>query len=164
MAKKNNKGKIKNNTDSSIAVNRRAFYNYEILKKIEVGIILTGTEIKSVRDHKVDLRDAYAKDISGEMWLFNSHISAYANATYNNHDPKRDRKLLLHRLQIDELSLTVAQKGFTLVPLRMYLKKNVAKLELGLATGKRQYDKRRTIRDREMDREARRSMKIFDQS
>ena len=164
MARKKNKGKSKNDTDSSIAVNRRAFYNYEILKKIEVGIILTGTEIKSVRDHKVDLRDAYAKDISGEMWLFNSHISAYANATYNNHDPKRDRKLLLHRLQIDELSLTVAQKGFTLVPLRMYLKKNVAKLELGLATGKRQYDKRRTIRDREMDREARRSMKIFDQS
>ena len=150
--------------DSSIAVNRRAFYNYEILKRLEVGIMLTGTEIKSVRDHKVDLRDAYAKDVQGEMWLFNSHISAYANATYNNHDPKRDRKLLLHRGQIDELSLTLAQKGYTLVPLRMYLKRNVAKLELGLATGKRQFDKRRTIRDREMDREARRSMKTFAQS
>lgn len=158
------KTKKKNQQDNSIAVNRRAFYNYEILKRLEVGIMLTGTEIKSVRDHKVDLRDAYAKDVQGEMWLFNSHISAYANATYNNHDPKRDRKLLLHRGQIDELSLTLAQKGYTLVPLRMYLKRNVAKLELGLATGKRQFDKRRTIRDREMDREARRSMKTFAQS
>tara|TARA_A100001037_G_scaffold278983_1_gene280374 strand:+ start:18176 stop:18670 length:495 start_codon:yes stop_codon:yes gene_type:complete len=164
MAKQNSKRNKNGQADSSIAVNRRAFYNYEILRKMEVGIILTGTEIKSVRDHKVDLRDAYAKDVQGEMWLFNSHISTYANATYNNHDPKRDRKLLLHRSQINELSLTVAQKGFTLVPLRMYIKKNVAKLELGLATGKRQFDKRRTIRDREMDREARRSMKIFDQS
>ncbi|HCG90352.1 MAG TPA: SsrA-binding protein [Dehalococcoidia bacterium] len=151
----------KQQKETAIAVNRRAFFNYEILKRFEVGIMLTGTEIKSVRDNKVDLRDAYAKDIKGEMWLFNSHISTYVNATINNHDPKRDRKLLLHKEQINELSLTVSRKGYTLIPLKIYFKRSRAKLELGLATGKRQYDKRRVLKDREMDREAQRALKSY---
>ena len=154
MAKKNNKGKIKNDTDSSIAVNRRAFYNYEILKKIEVGIILTGTEIKSVRDHKVDLRDAYAKDISGEMWLFNSHISAYANATYNNHDPVRERKLLLSKSDIRKIDAKFKEKGLAIIPLRLFVNsRGFAKLEIALAKGKKIHDKRDSIKDKDIKRE-----------
>jgi len=143
----------------SIAVNRRALHNYEILERYEAGLVLTGTEIKSVRAGRVDLADAYARPQDGELWLVNAHISPYDPASVYNHDPRRPRKLLLHRGQIAELSSAVSQKGLTVVALRMYIKSHVAKVELGLARGKRQYDKRRTIIEREMDMAARQAVR-----
>ena len=140
------------------ATNRRAFFNYEILERVEAGLVLTGTEIKSVRAGKVDLSDGYARVRDGEMWLLNTYIAPYDPASQFNHDPRRPRKLLLHRTEIAELESAIAEKGLTLVALRVYIKRHVAKVELGLARGKRQYDKRRTIINREMDREARRAV------
>jgi SsrA-binding protein len=142
-----------------IATNRQAFFNYELLDRYEAGLALTGTEIKSVRAGKVDLREAYARYQNGEMWLFNSHIAQYDPASIYNHDPRRARKLLLHRDQIIKLADEVAQKGLTIVALRIYIKNHVAKVELGLARGKRQFDKRRAIRDREMDMAARQAVR-----
>ncbi len=147
--------------DGTIAVNRRARHDYEVLDKYEAGMVLTGTEIKSIRGGKVDLRDAYARPEGGEMWLFNAHIAAYDPASVNNHDPRRPRKLLLHREQIAELGAAVAQKGLTIVALRIYIRNHVAKVELGLARGKRQYDKRRAIIDRELDMAARRAVRSY---
>ena len=147
--------------DGTIAVNRRARHDYEVLDKYEAGMVLTGTEIKSIRGGKVDLRDAYARPEAGEMWLFNAHIAAYDPASINNHDPRRPRKLLLHREQIAELTAAVAQKGLTIVALRIYIRNHVAKVELGLARGKRQYDKRRAIIDRELDMAARRAVRSY---
>jgi len=144
--------------DRTIAVNRKAFHDYEILEKYEAGLMLTGTEIKSVRSGRVDLRDAYARPEGGELWLVNAHIATYDPASVHNHDPRRPRKLLLHRKQIDELIANVAQKGLTIVGLRVYIRNHVAKVELGLARGKRQFDKRRAIMDRELDLAARRAM------
>ena len=143
----------------SIAVNRRALYNYEILERYEAGLVLTGTEIKSVRAGRVDLADGYARPQDGELWLVNVHISPYDPASVYNHDPRRPRKLLLHRGQIAELSSAVAQKGLTVVALRLYIKNHVAKVELGLGRGKRQYDKRRTIIERELDMAARQAVR-----
>ena len=142
-----------------IASNRQAFFNYEILDRYEAGLVLTGTEIKSIRAGKVDLRDAYARAMEGELWLLNCHIAQYDPASIYNHDPRRPRKLLMHRDEIARLSDEVAQKGLTLVALRIYIRNHVAKVELGLARGKRQYDKRRAIRDREMDMSARQAMR-----
>ena len=141
-----------------VASNRRARFDYEILETYEAGISLTGTEIKSIRAGKVDLRDAYARANNGEMWLHNTYIAPYDPASVNNHDPKRSRKLLLHRAEISRIISDTAEKGLTIVAMRLYIKRHVAKVELGLARGKRQYDKRRTIIDRDMDREARRAM------
>jgi SsrA-binding protein len=142
-----------------ISVNRRAFHNYEIIERHEAGLVLTGTEIKSVRAGRVDLRDGYARPIDGELWLVNAHIATYDAASIFNHDPRRSRKLLMHRDEIEELTAAVAQKGLTLVALRVYIKRHVAKVELGLGRGKRQYDKRRAIIDRELDMAARRAMR-----
>jgi SsrA-binding protein len=147
--------------DRTIAVNRKAFHDYEILEKYEAGLVLTGTEIKSVRAGKVDLRDAYARPENGELWLVNAHIAPYDAGSIYNHDPRRPRKLLLHRHQIEELLANVAQKGLTIVGLRVYIRNHVAKVELGLARGKRQYDKRRAIIDRELDMQARRAMSAY---
>ncbi|MDA0262547.1 MAG: SsrA-binding protein SmpB [Chloroflexi bacterium] len=141
-----------------VASNRKANFDYEILERYEAGISLTGTEIKSIRAGKIDLRDAYARTVNGEMWLYNVYIAPYDPASANNHDPMRARKLLLHRAEILRITASAAEKGLTIVALRVYIKKHVAKVELGLARGKRQYDKRRTIMDRDMDREARRAM------
>ena len=141
-----------------IASNRRAHFNYEILDRYEAGHLLTGTEIKSIRGGKIDLSDAYARANNGEMWLHNAYIAPYDPANQQNHDPKRNRKLLLHRAEIMEMSSNAAERGLTIVPLRVYIKHHVAKVELGMARGKRQYDKRRAIIDRDMDREARRAM------
>ena len=143
----------------TIAVNRQARFNYEILDQYEAGLALTGTEIKSVRAGRVDLREAYARPQQGELWLLNAHIAPYDAGSIYNHDPRRPRKLLLHREEIRKLSDEVAQKGLTLVALRLYIKNHVAKLEVGLARGKRQYDKRRAIRDRELDLAARQAMR-----
>ncbi len=164
MAKARSKTRTKKtpaaqNGRRSIAVNRRALYNYEILERYEAGLVLTGTEIKSVRAGRVDLADAYARPQDGELWLVNAHISPYDAASVFNHDPRRSRKLLLHRNQIAELSADIAQKGLTLVALRLYIKNHVAKVELGLARGKRQYDKRRAIMEREMDMAARQAVR-----
>ena len=143
----------------TISVNRQAFFNYEILDRYEAGLSLTGTEIKSVRAGQVDLREAYARPQNGELWLVNSHIAQYDPASIYNHEPRRPRKLLLHKEQIADLTDAVSQKGLTIVGLRLYIKNHVAKVELGLARGKRQYDKRRAIRDREMDMDARQAMR-----
>ena len=143
----------------TITVNRQATFNYEILDRYEAGLALTGTEIKSIRAGRVDLRDAYARPMEGELWLLNSHIAQYDPASIYNHEPRRPRKLLMHREQISMLSDEVSQKGLTIVAMRMYIRNHVAKVELGLARGKRQFDKRRAIRDREMDMAARQAMR-----
>ena len=159
---------VKKKTDGSkssgnaIATNRRAFFDYEILDRREAGLVLTGTEIKSVRAGKVDLREAYARPMNGELWLMNAHIATYDPANIHNHEPKRSRKLLLHKSEIIQLASEVAEKRLTIVPLRMYIKNHVAKVELALARGKRQYDKRRAIIDKEMDLAARRALRSED--
>ena len=142
-----------------IAVNRKALYDYEILDRVEAGLVLTGTEIKSIRAGKVDLRDAYARVTDGELWLHGAHIAPYDAGSYMNHDPKRPRKLLAHRGEIGELGAQTAEKGLTLTALRLYLKNHYAKVELGIARGKRQYDKRRAIIERERERQARQAVK-----
>jgi SsrA-binding protein len=152
---------VDNSNDRTIAVNRRAFHDYEILERYEAGLVLTGTEIKSIRSGRVDLRDAYARPENGELWLVNAYIAPYDPASIFNHDPRRPRKLLLHRSQINELTAAVSQKGLTVVALRIYIKNHVAKVELGLARGKRQYDKRRAMIERELDMAARRAMSSY---
>jgi SsrA-binding protein len=161
LAKTKKTASVNHSDDRTIAVNRRALHNYEVLEKYEAGLALTGTEIKSIRSGRVDLRDAYARPQDGELWLVNAHISPYDPASIFNHDPRRPRKLLLHRNQINELTAAVAQKGLTIVALRIYIKNHVAKVELGLARGKRQYDKRQAIIDRELDMAARRAVRNY---
>jgi SsrA-binding protein len=142
----------------TIAVNRRARHDYDILEKFDAGIVLTGTEIKSIRARRVQLRDAYAAIEGGEPYLHNMHISPYEAGNRFNPDPKRTRKLLLHRREIDRLLGRTTEKGLTLVPLRVYLQRGYAKVELGLARGKRQYDKRKAIAEREARREEERAL------
>ena len=141
-----------------ISVNRQARHDYDILETVEAGIALTGSEIKSVRAGKVQLKDAYARRMNGEMWLYGAHIAQYEAATRNNHDPVRDRKLLLHRDQILDLAEAVEAHGLTIVPLRLYLKKGRAKVELGLARGRHQYDKRAAIAKRETEQKLREAL------
>jgi SsrA-binding protein len=142
-----------------ITVNRKAYHDYHIQETFEAGIVLKGSEIKSIRAGKVNLSDAYAKPENGELWLYNSHIASYDAASYNTHEPVRPRKLLLHRKEIDILAGKVMQKSLTLVPLKLYIKHGVAKLELGVAKGKKVYDKREAIARRDADREIERAMK-----
>ena len=142
-----------------ITVNRKAYHDYHIQESLEAGIVLKGSEIKSVRAGKINLSDAYAKPENGELWLHNSHIASYDAASYNTHEPIRPRKLLLHRKEIDILSGKVMQKGLTLVPLKLYIKHGVAKLELGVARGKKVYDKREAIARRDAEREMERALK-----
>jgi SsrA-binding protein len=142
-----------------VATNRRARFDYAILETVEAGLVLTGTEIKSVRQGKVDLRDAYARPLRQELWLENAHIAQYTEGNTQNHEPKRARKLLLHRRQIDDLSAQISQKGLTVVPLRLYIKGRVAKVLLGLAKGKRSYEKRDVLIERAVERETRREIK-----
>ncbi len=139
----------------TIATNRRARRDYDILDTFEAGIVLTGTEIKSLRANRANIGDAYARPEGGELWLHNLHISQYDAGNSANHDPMRPRKLLLHKAQIRRLSRDVSEKGFTLVPLRVYLKRHLAKVELALAKGRRRHDKRRAIIDRYREQEAR---------
>jgi SsrA-binding protein len=142
-----------------IAVNRKAYHNYVIQDTLEAGMVLKGSEIKSIREGKVNLSDAYARPENGELWLYNSHIASYDAASYNTHEPMRPRKLLLHRKEINILAGKVVQKGLTLVPLKLYIKRGVAKLELGVAKGKKIYDKKEAIARRDTDREMERAMK-----
>lgn len=146
-------------TDRVVATNREAYHNFHILETHECGIALTGTEVKSVREGRCNLKDGYAQIRQGEAWLVNAHISPYSHGNRENHDPTRARKLLLHRNEIDKLAGKVQEKGLTLVPTKMYLKKGRIKLEIGVARGKKLYDKRETQRRREADREAQQMMK-----
>ncbi|HUG56272.1 MAG TPA: SsrA-binding protein SmpB [Candidatus Limnocylindrales bacterium] len=139
--------------ERTIAFNRRASFDYQIERKVEAGIALLGTEIKSVRAGHVNLADGYARIDRGEAWLRNVHIAAWTHASFENHDPTRPRKLLLHREEIGNLAGEVSQKGYTLVPLRLYIRDGHAKVELGVARGKKRYDKRQTIKEREAARE-----------
>ena len=141
------------------ATNRKAYHNYELGESVEAGIVLTGTEIKSIRAGRVSLGDAYVKPEAGELWLVNAHIARYEASSYLSHDPKRPRKLLLHRKQIDSLTAKMLERGFTLVPLKLYIKDSIAKVEVALARGKKLYDKRESIIRRETDREIGRAIK-----
>ncbi len=142
-----------------VATNRKARHDYEILETYEAGVVLTGTEIKSVREGRVNLRDGFVLLKDGEAWLMNVHISPYSHGSLHNHEPRRPRKLLLHKGEINRLAGRVQEKGWTIIPLRMYLKGGWAKVEIGLARGKRQYDKRRDIAKREFEREKARYLK-----
>jgi SsrA-binding protein len=139
--------------DRTVATNRRARHEYEILETVEAGLVLRGTEVKSLRDGQVTFKDAYATVRNNEAWLLGCHISPYSHGTDANHDPERDRKLLLHAREISRLTGKIAERGLTLVPLRLYFKKGRAKLELGLARGRKLHDKRSAIREREVRRE-----------
>jgi SsrA-binding protein len=145
--------------ERDVAVNRRAYHDYFIDEKYEAGMMLTGTEVKSVRNGRCNLRDGYVRLDRGEAWLENVHISPYAQGNLMNHDPLRSRKLLLHRKEISSLIGKVKQKGYTLIPLRVYIARNHAKVEIGLGRGKRQYDKRQAIAAREARREIERAVR-----
>lgn len=143
----------------TLAENRKARHDYSIEETYEAGVALTGTEIKSIRAGRVNLRDSYAQVKGGEMWLFNVHIAPYDQAGYVSHDPMRPRKLLMHRKEINRLAGAVTEKGLALIPLRVYLKNNRAKIELALARGKKSYDKRDAIAERDSKREVERALR-----
>jgi len=142
-----------------VATNRKARHDYSIEDTIEAGIVLAGSEIKSIRDGRVNLRDSFAAIEGGEVWMHNVHIAPYNPASHYGHEPRRRRKLLLHRRQIARLESRVQEKGYTLIPLRIYLSHNRAKVELALARGKRQYDKRAAIAAREDQRRTERALR-----
>ena len=145
--------------DTTIATNRAAFHNYFILETVEAGLELRGTEIKSLRAGGANLREGYVRFGGGEAFLVNVHISPYEQGHSSNHEAKRERKLLLHKAEIIRLGITIKQKGLTLVPLRLYWKGNRVKLEIGLGKGKRQYDKREAIAEREAKRDMSRAVR-----
>jgi SsrA-binding protein len=149
----------KDERERDVAVNRRAYHDYFVDEKYEAGLVLTGTEVKSLRAGRCNLRDGFVRIDGHEAWLENVHISPYAQGNLMNHDPLRPRKLLLHRKQIATLIGKVRQKGYTLVPLRVYFSRNHAKVEVGLARGKREYDKREAIAERDAKREIARAMR-----
>jgi len=142
-----------------VATNRKAYHNYHLGDSVEAGVALTGTEIKSIRAGRVSLADAYVRPEGGELWLVNAHIARYDAASYMSHEPTRSRKLLLHRKQINELTSRMQEKGFTLVPLKLYIKDSRAKVEVALARGKKLYDKREAIARSEAEREIARAIK-----
>lgn len=144
---------------TNIAENRKAFHDYHILDTYEAGVALLGTEVKAIREGRVNLRDSYASVDRGEAFLHNVNISPYSHRGYADHEPLRMRKLLLHKREILKLTAHVAEKGMTVVPLRMYFKEGRVKVALGVAKGKKAYDKRDAIKQREADREARAVMK-----
>lgn len=144
---------------TNIAENRKAFHDYHILDTWEAGMVLLGTEVKSIREGRVNLRDSFARIERGEVWLYNVNISAYSHRGYADHEPLRQRKLLMHRDEIRKLIGKTTEKGMTIVPTRMYYKNGRVKVEVGLAKGKKDYDKRETIKRRETDRETRAAVK-----
>jgi SsrA-binding protein len=146
-------------SEQVVATNRKAFFNYEILDRVEAGVMLLGTEIKSVREGGLNFRDSFVEFRGGELFLVGCRIGPYSHGNLQNHPEGRDRKLLLHKREILKLGGKATEKGFTIVPLRAYMKKGRLKLEIGLARGKRAHDKRETIRRRELDREARQMIK-----
>jgi SsrA-binding protein len=145
--------------DHNIATNRRARHDYEILETLEAGLVLRGTEVKSLRGSHVTFKDAYAVVKGNELWLVGCHINPYSHGTDANHDPERDRKLLLHRREISRLTGKIAERGLTLIPLRLYFKGGRAKLEIGLGRGKKLHDKRASLRERDSRREVDRAVR-----
>lgn len=141
-----------------VAENRKARHEYSILKTYEAGLVLMGSEVKSVRDRQVQLKDAYVSFRGSEAFLQNAHIAVYKSSSYNNHEPERLRKLLLNRSELDSISESLQEKGLTCIPLKVYFKKGRAKVELGLARGKKLYDKRESIKKRDADLELKRSL------
>lgn len=146
-------------SSKEIVSNRKALYNYEVLETVEAGIVLTGTEIKSLRDHGGNLADAYVTIHQGEAWLINASIALYRFGNINNHEERRKRKLLLHKYEINRLEARVARKGMTLIPLAMTLLRGWVKVRIGCCKGKKVHDKRRSIIEREKDREIAHAMK-----
>ena len=147
------------NKGDPIAVNRKARFDYDIQQTIEAGLVLLGTEIKAIREGRANIHEAFAKKESGEIWLFNAHISQYSAGGINAHDQTRPRKLLLHKDQIDDLCKQVDTKGLALIALKLYIKNHRAKILMGLGRGRKKQDKRRAIIDREREREAQRAMR-----
>src|SRR3954467_13464635 len=143
----------------NVAENRKAFHDFDILDTWEAGVVLLGTEVKSIREGRVNLRDSFARVDKGEVWLHNVNISSYSHRGYADHEPLRQRKLLMRREEIRKLIGKTAEKGMTIVPLRMYFKKGRVKVAIGLAKGKKDYDKRETIKRRETERETRAAVK-----
>lgn len=147
-------------SEKVVTVNRKARHDYFILDTFEAGLALLGTEVKSLRAGKVNLKDSYARVRHGELWLCGVHISPYSHGSYNNHDPERERKLLMHKSEIRRLSGKIEEGGMTLVPLRIYFRNGKAKVELALARGKKHYDKRQSIAKRDAKREISKQMKL----
>jgi SsrA-binding protein len=145
-----------NPSEKNITVNRKARHEYEIIQTIEAGIVLLGTEVKSLRQGKINLVDSFAQIKNGEVWLVSAHISEYTEGNINNHEPTRTRKLLLNKVEIRKLTSKVNEKGLTLVPLRVYFSSGKVKVELGLAKGKKVYDKREDIKKRDFQRDQQR--------
>ncbi len=146
----------------TIATNRKAFHDYEIMERVEAGISLVGTEIKSMRSGGAHIREAYARPLNGEIWLYGAHIAEYSAASIMNHEPTRPRRLLLHKQQIRDWTSEIAERGLTVVPLSLYLKDGKAKVELGLVRGRKQYDKRQAIAKRDANREIQRALRHSD--
>ncbi|MCH5464492.1 SsrA-binding protein SmpB [Levilactobacillus tujiorum] len=157
MAKK----KSKKTPDNVLAQNRKARHDYFVTETVEAGLVLTGTEIKSIRERRINLQDGFAQVRNNEAWLMNVHINEYIQGNRFNHDPLRNRKLLLHKKQIHRLGIAAQDKGVTLIPLKVYLKHGFAKVLIGVAHGKREFDKRETIKRREQDRQIARVMKRY---
>jgi SsrA-binding protein len=148
-----------NTSEKNITVNRKAQHEYFILQKYEAGIMLVGSEVKSLRQNRASLVDSFAAVESGEVWLYNANINVYDQASINNHDPVRKRKLLFNKSEIRKLIKATAEKGNTLVPLRLYFKGGKVKVEIAVATGKKKYDKREEIAKRDLNRELQRKLK-----
>ena len=142
-----------------IAKNRKAYFQYEILEKIEAGIVLTGTEVKSVRNRDVSINESFAHLNNGEIFIYEMHIGEYKQGNRQNHEPKRVRKLLLHKREIAKIAGKIKQKGYTMIPLSLYFKEGVVKVELALVRGKTKIDKREDIKKRDIDREIQRAMR-----
>jgi SsrA-binding protein len=151
--------RARDETEILIAENRKAFFDYHVLETFEAGVQLLGTEVKGIREGKANLRDSFARVDNGEVWLYNAHINPYSHRGYADHDPRRRRKLLLHKLEIRKLIGKTAVKGLTIVPLRMYFKRGRVKVVVSLVRGKQTHDKRETIRQREVLRETRAAVK-----
>ena len=146
--------KRKTNTGLKIiSINRKARFNYFFKEFFEAGIVLMSSEVKSLRDGKANISESYAFDVKGEIFLINSHIPSYKESSYNNHDPKRNRKLLFNRREINKLMGRINREGYTLIPTKLYFKKGKAKVEIAVAKGKKQYDKRQTQKKKDWDRE-----------
>ena len=159
MAKKGSKRKV---GAGDVASNRYASHKYELLERLECGIVLQGSEVKSLRASGAQLKDGYASIDGGELWLHGIHIPPYQPASRENHDPERPRKLLVHRRELDRLAVRTKERGFTLVPTRMYFSGSHAKVEIALARGKTLYDKRETLRKREQQREIQRALRAVE--
>lgn len=147
-------------SEKVVATNKKARHDYEIIDTFETGIVLSGTEVKSMRAGKINLKDSYARVINGELWLLGVHISPYSHGSYNNHEPERDRKLLIHKSEMRRLVGKIDSGGMTLVPLKVYFKRGWAKVQLALARGKKHYDKRQSLAKRDAGREIQRQLKL----